>query len=110
MSTATTTITQPTTIPSRTAIIPTGSGGGGGGGGRGGGGGGRGGGGGGGGGRGLPAGALPAGRATPLNGKLGGNPPAEFDGNQEKSCAFLLAFTLYRGMNPTVEQLAVPFQ
>src|SRR6266702_3136397 len=81
MSTVTTTITQPTgKSPSGTATIPSRSGGGGGGGG------GRGrGGGGGGGGRGLPAGAPPAGRAAPLHGKLGGNPPAEFDGNREKS-------------------------
>ncbi len=82
-------------------------GGSGGGGGRGGG---EGGGGGGGGGGGLPVGVPPAGGAPPLHGKLGGNPPAEFDGNREKSQAFLLAFTLYRGMNLMVEQLAIPFQ
>ncbi len=63
-----------------------------------------GGGGGGGGGGGVPAGP-PA-----LTGKLGGNPPKEFHGDQEESKAFLLNFLLYRGMNPHMEQLAIPYQ
>ena len=71
MSTATTTITQPSGSGTLPPAIPPSGGGGGGGGGSG--------------GRGLPAGVPPAGRAPPLNGKLGGNPPAKFDGNYEKS-------------------------
>ena len=80
--------------------IPLGSGGGGGGsGGRGGGGGG-----GGGSGGGVPA-APPA-----LTGKLGGNPLKEFHRDREESKSFLLNFLLYQGMNPHVEQLAIPYQ
>ncbi len=106
---AQTTTTQAATTSGSGLIvqsIPLGSsgrGGGGGGGGGGGRGGGRGGGGGGGGG-GIPA-APPA-----LTGKLGGNPPKEFHGDREESKAFLLNFLLYRGMNPHVEQLAIPYQ
>ncbi len=95
--------------------IPTGGGGGGGGGGRGG----RGGGGGGGipagppgGGRGSGGGGggrAPAGPPT-LTGNLGGNPPKEFHRDHEESKLFLLNFLLYRGMNPHVEQLAIPYQ
>jgi len=93
-------------------VIPTGGGGGGGRGGGGGGGGiptgppggGGGGGSGGGGGGGAPAGP-PA-----LTRKLGGNPPKEFHGDREESKSFLLNFLLYRGMNPHVEQLAIPYQ
>ena len=80
--------------------IPLGGGrGGGGGGGRGGGGG------------GIPAGGggAPAGPPA-LTGKLGGNPPKEFHGDREESKSFLLNFLLYRGMNPHVEQLAIPYQ
>ncbi|KAH9160938.1 hypothetical protein EDB89DRAFT_2162201 [Lactarius sanguifluus] len=81
----------------------------------GGGGGGAGGGGGGGGGAGgapiPPVGAAPA--AIPPtpggHGRLGGNPPPEFNGDQEKSKQFMLAFNLYREMNPTVDQLTIPY-
>ncbi|KAH8999741.1 hypothetical protein EDB92DRAFT_1940537 [Lactarius akahatsu] len=85
--------------------IPTSSGGGGGGG--------SGGGGGGGGGGSGGSGPAPAGGLAPApggNGRLGGNPPPEFDGSREKSKAFLRAFKLYCGMNPTVDLLAVPGQ
>ena len=95
----TTTTTPITTSGSGLTIhaIPLGGGGGGGsGGGRGG----RGGGGGGGGPAGLPA----------LTGKLGGNPQKEFHRDREESKSFLLNFLLYRGMNPHVEQLAIPYQ
>jgi Retrotransposon gag protein len=46
----------------------------------------------------------------PLGGKLGGNAPNPFLGDQEKSKKFLLEFQLYRGMNPDVAQLANPYR
>src|SRR6266702_1875523 len=102
-----------TTIPATTSgsglvvhTIPLGGGGGRGGGGRGGGGGG--GSGGGGPPTGPPTGPPPGPPA--LSGKLGGNPPKEFHGDREESISFLLNFLLYRGMNPHVEQLAIPYQ
>jgi len=100
MSTTTqaqTTTTAPTTTSGSSLTIqsiPLGGGGGGGSGG-----------GGGGGGGGVP----PAGPPT-LTGKLGGNPPKEFLGDREESKSFLLNFLLYRGMNPHVEQLTIPYQ
>ncbi len=98
MSTSTqvqTTTSAPTTSGSGLTVqtIPLGGGGGGGGSGGGGGGG----------------GSIPAGPPT-LTGKLGGNPPKEFHGDREESKSFLLNFFLYRGMNPHVEQLAIPYQ
>ncbi len=45
-----------------------------------------------------------------LTGKLGGNPPKEFHRDREESKSFLLNFLLYWGMNPHVEQLAIPYQ
>lgn len=74
---------------------------------------------GGGGGAPPPAGAAGAGGAggaggggapPPLNGKLGGNPPDIFEGDRTKSADFALQFELYRGMNPRVAQLAIPYQ
>ncbi len=110
MSTTQTQLATATASGSGLAIqaIPTGGGGGGGGGG----------GSGGGGGGGVPTGppgsngggggALAG--PPPLTGKLRGNPPKEFHRDREESKAFLLNFLLYRGMNPHVEQLAVPYQ
>ncbi|KAH9017538.1 hypothetical protein EDB85DRAFT_2155118 [Lactarius pseudohatsudake] len=88
-------------------IPPSGGGSGSGGGGSGGGGGGSGGGGGGGGGGPAPGGLAPA---PGGGGRLGGNPPSIFDGNREKSKSFFREFALYQGMNPTVDQLAIPAQ
>ncbi|KAH9168127.1 hypothetical protein EDB89DRAFT_2074247 [Lactarius sanguifluus] len=74
---------------------------------------------GGGGGEGSGAGGapIPPARAAPAmippapggHGHLGGNPPPEFNGDREKSKAFILAFNLYQEMNPTVDQLAIPY-
>ncbi len=114
--TSTTTIPPTTTIP----ITRSGSGGGGGGGGRGGsipapppGGGGGGGipapppgGGGGGGGGGGAAGGPP----PHANGRLEGNPPFEFTGDRERSKAFMLAFQIYRGMNPNADVMTNPYR
>ncbi len=93
------------TIPSGTGttVPPTGGGGGGGGGGRGGGvppGGGGGGGGGGG----------TAGGPPHANGRLEGNPPFEFTGDRERSKAFMLAFQIYRGMNPNADVMTNPYR
>ncbi len=98
--------TSTTTIPpatsTATTTIPTGGGGGGGGiptpppGG--------GGGGGGGGGRGGATGGPP-----PANGRLEGNPPFEFTGDRERSKAFMLAFQIYRGMNPNADVMTNPY-
>ncbi len=116
--------TSTTTIPpatsTATTTIPTGGGGGGGGGGRGipappPGGGGGGGipapppGGGGGGGRGGGEGGAARG-PPPANGRLEGNPPFEFTGDRERSKAFMLAFQIYRGMNPNADVMTNPYQ
>ncbi len=89
---AQTTTTAPTTTGLTIQTIPLGGGGGGGGGG------------------GIPAGGggAPAGPPA-LTGKLGGNPPKEFHGDRKESKSFLLNFLLYRGMNPHVEQLVIPY-
>ncbi|KAH8977124.1 hypothetical protein EDB86DRAFT_3084799 [Lactarius hatsudake] len=57
---------------------------------------------------GVPAGAAPMAPAPGGNGRLGGNPPPEFTGVRDESKAFLRAFYLYKGMNPTVDQLSIP--
>ncbi len=67
-------------------------------------------GGGGGGGGGGGSGGTGTGGPPALAGKLGGNPPKGFHGDREESKSFLLNFLLYQGMNPHVEQLAIPFQ
>ncbi len=110
--------TSTTTLPpttTTTTTIPTGGGGGGGGGGSGGGGGGiptpPPGGGGGGGGRGGGGGGGAAGGPPPhTNGRLEGNPPFEFTGDRERSKAFMLAFQIYRGMNPNADVMTNPYQ
>ena len=105
----TSTTTIPTsTIPSGTGTTIPPSGGRGGGGGGGiplGGGGSGGGGGGGGGGRGGATGGPPH-----ANGKLEGNPPFKFTGDRERSKAFMLAFQIYRGINPNADVMTNPYR
>ncbi len=91
-----TTLTTAPTIPSGTGTTVPPSGSGGGGGGRGGGG--------GGGGGGTDGGPPHA------NGRLEGNPPFEFTGDWERSKAFMLAFQIYRGMNPNAEVMTNPYR
>jgi hypothetical protein len=62
----------------------------------------------GGGGAGGGGGAASSGRRG--NGKLGGNPPEEFNGERSKANAFMNQFNLYRLSNYDAEQMVVPMK
>ncbi|KAH8978357.1 hypothetical protein EDB83DRAFT_2327335 [Lactarius deliciosus] len=62
----------------------------------------------GGGGLGIEGGATPG--AGGANGKLGGNPPTDFDGTRALADQFMQEFNLYRLTNINVEQMVSPMK